>query len=182
MAYGVERILSTAPNGTWRKRNFILQFEPFDTSNRFDEYDGVILFQGSFEDFHHKSNRLGSWYEHYCYTRELEMRQKELRLLLERGGFVCFLMHTHFIDSDNSANYHDTDLSKRQLNRAGLYRHHLARRETEVHATRGELDRFCKLFSTASSYFECNKQELDFKILAANPIGYQSQVGWSSTR
>ncbi len=56
LVYGVEKVGLTAPSNPIKKKNFSLKFEPFNTSERFNEYDGVILFQGIFEEYQVESS------------------------------------------------------------------------------------------------------------------------------
>ena len=47
LVYGIEKKELQPPTESIKERNFSLSFEPFNTHRRFNEYDGVILFQGT---------------------------------------------------------------------------------------------------------------------------------------
>ena len=55
LIYGIERKGLSPPEEGINRRNFNLIFEPFSTDRRFNEFDGVILFQGIFEKFERKN-------------------------------------------------------------------------------------------------------------------------------
>jgi len=116
MAYAVERKNLTPLQEPIRDRNYTLTFEEFDTARRFNEFDGAIVFQGIFETF----RTVHSWidepyFEHSCYRDELDKRRKEADLLLQQGGFVCFVLCQPFIDRDRYKDYTDSDLCKNAL-------------------------------------------------------------------
>ena len=49
LVFGIERIGLSMPSEPISVRNFTVHFEEYDTGRRFNEYDGVIVFQGIFE-------------------------------------------------------------------------------------------------------------------------------------
>ena len=91
LVYGIECKTLKAPEGELRDRNYRLVFEPFKTKKRFNEFDGVILFQGIFERFvyHESHSPLSQSYTEHSYEQdELDKRTKELDILLREKGFV----------------------------------------------------------------------------------------------
>jgi len=107
LVYGIERKGLTPPEEGINRRNFNLIFEPFSTERRFNEFDGVILFQGIFEKFERKSGGyFGEPYLAHRYAKdELDKRLKELDLLLNNKGFVCFVLCEPFIDRKRGNSY-----------------------------------------------------------------------------
>jgi hypothetical protein len=99
LAYGNERIGLSQPSQDISSRNFALFFEPFNTDKRFNEFDGVILFQGIFEKYKYEDGWDGTYLNHSYARNELDKRKKELNLLLGQGGFVCFILHKPVVDS-----------------------------------------------------------------------------------
>jgi hypothetical protein len=64
MAYGIEKVGINKPSlGIISKGNFELSFEDFHTNKRFNEFDGIILFQGIFEQYKFKKTMYGKYLE-----------------------------------------------------------------------------------------------------------------------
>ena len=120
LVYGIEKKGLRAPAEPIKRANYSLTFESFETPRRFNEFDGVILFQGIFEKVERHSSYHGSTTSITCDKHQLDKRHNELDLLLEKRGFVCFILCREFVDD---ANFGDdpgfSDLAKRFL----LYRH-----------------------------------------------------------
>jgi hypothetical protein len=92
LAYGNDRMgLIKAPKDI-SNSNFTLSFEPFNTQKRFNDFDGVILFQGIFEQYEYGEGWDGEYLDHSSDRNELDKRKKEVELLLKNGGFVCFIL------------------------------------------------------------------------------------------
>lgn len=111
----------TAPEEDIVVGDTVLRFEPLDTPSRFQEFDGVVLFQGTFERFERRTG-YNSYLAHTYERNELDKRKKEAALLWERGGFLCFILVRAFIDRDDSKNFKGTDLAKFHLNYPSFYR------------------------------------------------------------
>jgi hypothetical protein len=77
LVYGVEKVGLTAPSNPIRKKDFSLKFEPFETSERFNEYDGVILFQGIFEECRWIKNYYGSGIFKHYYDVDVQDQRKQ---------------------------------------------------------------------------------------------------------
>lgn len=121
LVYGIEKRGLKEPSQEISNRNFKLNFEPFSTGKRFNDFDGVILFQGIFETYKYESSYYDGEYLVHSYDRnELDKRKKELELLIKKGWFCCFILHKPFVDSYyNSGSTKDlsgTDLCKYSLN------------------------------------------------------------------
>lgn len=166
LAYGVERTGLTPPTEVIEDRNFTVTFENFSTQKRFQEFDGVILFQGIFESFERKSSYTDSWLSHKCEKNELDKRLKELQLLIQEGGFVCFLLNKPFIDQSDGYHYEDTDLAKIALNYSSLYRENFSKRLANLDIKRDEFLRFLEIYGAANSHFKKYNDHLDWKVLA----------------
>lgn len=172
LVYGIEKRGFGKPSQEISNRNFKLFFEPFTTEKRFNEFDGVILFQGIFETYKYESDYLDGTYLNHSYDRnELDKRKKELNLLITKGGFACFILHKPFVDSYyrsgySTENLSSTDLCKYSLNFSSFYREDFSSRATHVNSLRDEFTRFLELYGAASSSFENYNNGLDWRIIA----------------
>lgn len=174
LAFGIEKTRLPVPAEPIRARNFSIFFEPYGTPRRFHEYDGVVVFQGIFEKFEHKSNYMDSYLSHAYDVDELDKRKKEARLLLGQGGFLCFLLTDPFLDQEGGRDFSGTDLAKCHLNYSHFYRENFRVRATHVKPTFDEFKRFLEVFGAASSHFKNHNDSLEFRALAT--VG-QAPVG-----
>ncbi len=86
LVYGAEKKGVIAPGRELTSRNYTLHFEPFDTARRFDEFDGVIVFQGTFERVTHSTTWMGEGLDRHEYEKdELDKRIREFKLLYDGG-------------------------------------------------------------------------------------------------
>ncbi len=170
MAYGNEKIGISKPSQDISNRNFELSFEPFNTGKRFNDFDGVILFQGIFEKYKYEESWEGIYLNHSYERNELDKRKKELGLLIKKGGFVCFILHKPFVDSyydsGHTQDLSGTDLCKYCLNFSSFYRKDYTKRATYVHSLRDEFTRFLELYGAASSYFINHNNGLNLRKIA----------------
>ncbi len=123
LVYGIERRGIQTPDADIQTPRGELIFAPFETPVRFQDFDGVIFFQGIFEKFDtRRSGYDGASLSHQWYPNELDKRTKEVEALLRRGGLVCALICNPFIDmdTDEGRDFRGTDLAKRLLNDAGI--------------------------------------------------------------
>lgn len=144
LVFASERVGLKALPGI-ENRNFNVHFEPFQTGRRFDEYDGVVVFQRTFEELKYIRGDWNSHLSHACHVDDLDRRTKESYALVENGGFLCFVLHAPLVDRDKSTSFRDTDLVKRVLRGPSFYRHDLVSRTVDVEATISEFERFIKL-------------------------------------
>jgi len=171
MVYGIERMGLKEPSREIVNRNFRLFFEPFNTEKRFNEFNGLILFQGIFERYEYKYGLEGKYLNHSYDRNELDKRKKELDLLFGNNGFACFLLHRPFVDRYSISGHYTedfsaTDLCKCVLNFPDFYRKDIDGRVTKVHSLRDEFTRFLELYGAASSYFENYNKKIDMKKIA----------------
>ena len=166
LVFGIESRGLSAPAEPVRKRNFTLTFERYDTPRRFQEFDGVILFQGLSEKFEAKSSVIDSYLVHSCDRDELDKRKKEASLLTNDGGFICFLLSDEFIDHDDGRDFTSTDLAKFHLVYDSFYREAFSQRVTGVSATLDEFKRFLDLFGAARTFFKIYTDSLNYRVLA----------------
>lgn len=174
LVFGMERKGLPLPSEPLRLRNFSIFFEKYETARRFNEYDGVLVFQGVFERFENKSNYIDSFLAHTCDTDELDKRKKEAALLLSQGGFLCFLLTDTFIDQDKGRDFMGTDLAKCHLNYPHLYRENFKKRIAHVTHKMDEFKRFLDIYGAASSFFKNHNNSIDLRVVAAvqsAPVG-----------
>lgn len=166
LVFGMEKLNLPMPSEPLKTRNFSVFFEAYGTPRRFQEYDGVVIFQGIFEKFECHSNYVRSYYSHQWDADELDKRKKEARLLLGQGGFLCFVLTAPFIDRDDSRDFSATDLAKYHLNHSHFYRENFRDRVTHVTPTLDEFKRFLDAFGAASTYFKNHNDSLECRVLA----------------
>ena len=167
LVYGIERKGLTPPEGGIKRRNFNLIFEPFRTERRFNDFDGVILFQGIFGKFERNRDIFNDPYlVNRCAKDELDKRLKELDLLLNNKGFVCFVLCEPFIDRDRNNNFESTDLTKIYLGGSSFYRKNFSDRLTNLVSKRNEFSKFIALYGAANTYFE-HYDNIELRVLAA---------------
>jgi hypothetical protein len=77
---------------------------------------------------------------------------KELGLLLNNKGFVCFVLCEPFIDHDHGKSYESTDLTKIYVG-SRINRKNFSERLTHLVSKRNEFSRFIGLYGAASTYF-----------------------------
>jgi len=58
LVFAPERVGLAAPVNRIEERNYNISFEPLSTERRFDEYDGIVVFQRTFEDLYAASPTL----------------------------------------------------------------------------------------------------------------------------
>jgi hypothetical protein len=166
LVYGIEKYGLTAPAKPLAARNFSISFEPFNTIRRFNEYDGVILFQGIFEHFEWKSGLMDRYLAHSCAKDELDKRKKEAHLLIESGGFLCFLLNTAFVDREDGRDYTGTDLAKYHLSYSDFYRENFGQRIAHVDIKSDDFRKFLSVYGAASSHFHHYNKHIDWRVLA----------------
>src|SRR2546426_1089469 len=157
MVFGAEMKRVVAPAKTLSSRNYVLHFQPFDTQERLDHFDGVIVFQGTFEVIEHTYNWIGETHlKHRVAKNELDKRIKEVKLLFEqKGGFACFVLCEPFIDEGNgSEDLSETDLVKYFLKAPGVYRYNFDTRVPHVKPGVSEFKGVLDGFGPANSWFQ----------------------------
>jgi len=154
LVYGIDRVGYAVRKDNIETKLCVLHFEPFDTREKFQEYDGVILFQGIFEKIETHTSPYGRSYTTIkCCTDEQRRREKQYELLMGKKGFICFLLIAPFIDRAGNRVTKSTDLAKWTLNRPGLYRKDIGRAETSLRTVRNEFIDFLKHFGAAHTKF-----------------------------
>ncbi len=147
LAYGIETKGLPAPNSELQSDKYTLQFERHREAARFQEFDGVIVFQGAFESFERVSQSWGNSLKHTWDQDELDKRIKEVRALRENGGIVCLLLTDPFIEFDEKRKFLGTDISKRLL--SGVLRNEFGGRITDLESNVNELGNFFKIYGAA---------------------------------
>ncbi len=166
LVYGVEKKCLTAPSDPIKKENFSLNFEPFNTSERFNEYDGVILFQGIFEEYTWKPYYHGHSFEHNYDVDELDKRKKETMLLLKKRGFICFILNDVFVDNADGRDFVGTDLAKYHLNYSEFYRENYEERIADLNIKYDEFRAFLELYGTANTHFKHYNKYIEWRVIS----------------
>jgi hypothetical protein len=167
LVYGIEKKGLEPPSQFLETNSFKLFFEPFDTLKSFNEFDGVILFQGIFENFKRNYHFIdGISFNHFSYKDELDKRKKEVSLLLKKKGFVCFLLTEDFNEYDRYKEYKGADLVEFHLNMLGsnFYIKDFSNRVTiGLKSKTNEFMSFIDEFGAAYNYFEHYREDLEIK-------------------
>ncbi len=85
LVFGLERKRLPVPLEPLRTRNFSVFFEQYGTPRRFQEYDGVVMFQGIFEKFELKTGYTDSHLSHTYDADELDNARRRLRCFSGRA-------------------------------------------------------------------------------------------------
>lgn len=164
LVYGIDRVGLQLPKSDFKAKHCVLHFEPFDTEETFQDYDGVILFQGIFEVLKEGQDWTGKNYiKIYCSDGELQRRKKQYSLLLGKKGFICFLLIEPFVDRDVTGDTSDTDLAKYTLKYSSFSRKYLGGQETHLKTTRNEFIEFLKHYGAACTVFDWYDKGLEIK-------------------
>jgi len=150
---GYEQLPGTMP-GIIEDKRFVLQFERFDTDQRFEAYDGVVLFKGAFEAIHRARTWDDSSYLTVNWDRKaLTQRRMELTSLLQKPGFVCFLVDSRFLDYTEEGDTSDSDLAKVILKDFSIYRENFSTAQPSPDGVRPEFGSFLDKYGAAYAYY-----------------------------
>lgn len=167
LVFGIEKKGLTLPKQPIQTPHYTLTFEYFQTARTFHEFDGVILFQGIFEQFEWRPGVMGSYLHHSCAQDELDKRNKEAALLRKKGGVLCFLLTDEFVDrNDKGGNFRHSDLTKHHLNYYNFQRINFSVRDTHLTVKVDDFMKFLERYGAASSYFRNFNDDLDCRIIA----------------
>ena len=168
LVYAPERAGYPSPKAVDTGNNIELVFAEFKSKEKFQTYDGVIMFQGIWAKWKQSSDYSVS--ENYLtdvQNDELRKRVKQLQQLLKNGGFVCFLM--------GKMRYNDFDLSKYVISWfPSSYYNAIADNEF-VKANYDELKKYIDNYGVAKTTFS-HHGDIDFKVLASTE-NYDGNVG-----
>lgn len=166
LVYGLEKVDLNSPSEPIRTRNFTIHFEKYRTPRRFNEYDGVVVFQGIFEKFQWETNYLNQYLTHEYDQDELDKRKKEATLLLKKGGFLVFVLNSQFMDHGDGREFKRTDLAKYHLNYSQFYRENFDTRIAHVDSCVNEFKRFLDLYGAGYTKFTNHNRSLEMLPLA----------------
>jgi hypothetical protein len=153
LAYGIEKKGLPFPKREIATDKSTIEFADYNEATRFQDFDGVIIFQGTFESFTHVGDGrlLRSYIKHEWDRDELDKRTKETLALLDKGGFACLMLTDPFVDFDDGRDYRDTDLSKRLLSLFEVDREEFGTRIATVKSKTNELGKFFEIYGAAWS-------------------------------
>lgn len=173
LVFGTDRSGFREPRRVMDCGSFVLNFEPFNSRKKFQDFDGVITYQSIFEEISQKRNGMGKVMPHHDFYRDdLDRRDKELKILLDRGGFVGFVMTMPFVEKVGSTDISGTDLSKRYSFLRHLYRDNFNSRIPDVYSNVTEFDEFAKQFGASWVYFRPLRDDVDTLMSVGDvPVG-----------
>jgi hypothetical protein len=169
LVYGIEMKGLNAPSEKINARTYELNFEPFNTNKRFNEFDCVVLFQGIFEKMEYEKSWLSIEPDTLLINynkNELDRRSKEAKLLFEKNGFICVILCQKFIDRSGYGDRSHTDFAKRILNISSFYRENYRQRITHIREVRSEFKRFLEIYGAANSHFVNHNNSIEIKPIA----------------
>ena len=116
LVYGAESLGYKIPSQPIDSSHYILKFGKVNTEEDLSDYDGVIFFANTFENYEHSKI--------FCSDEgQMIKRIKQLFNLIDKGGFVCVLTYnlsdkykTYSCESSHSHESFDTSLGKVLLN------------------------------------------------------------------
>ena len=158
IVFGIDQFGYRVADKPLELKNSILHFRHFKTEDKFQTYDGVILFQNTFEKT--TESEVYSFEE-----EELLKRENQLRQLIEKKGFCCFLLWTRFVDFQRKGRgcWKHTDLAKRALDYPGLTRTPRRRPEANLRIVRDEFRDFLEEYGSAQTEFTDRNKGLNIK-------------------
>ncbi len=178
LVYAPEDVGLKAPQHGPKHRNFRLDFLPFNTERRFNEFDGVILFQGCFENIQGGTDWAGRGFDTLTYSKdELDRRLNETKLLLKKGGYICFVLCRRFVDGDGGK-WSNTDLAKIFLNLSSFYRTDLSTRTTGMRCVRNEFNRFLEIYGACRATFWNLNENIEIKPIAMLGSKLAGMIMW----
>lgn len=155
LAYGIEKKGLPIPKREIAADKYAIEFADYNNAARFQDFDGVIIFQGTFESFTLANDGYSRGFLKHKWDRdELDKRTKEALALLDKGGFACLMLTDPFVDFDDGRDYRDTDLSKRLLSLFEVDREEFGTRIATVKSKTNELGKFFEIYGAAWSFFE----------------------------
>ena len=180
LVYGIDRLDYKVPTNDIETKLCKLHFEPFNTSVKFQDYEGMIIFQGTFEVVeHHNPPYTSSYIKIKCYREELQRRKKQYDLLREKNGFACFLLIAPFLDRDRDGDTTDTDLAKWNLSYYRFYRENIGHQATSLKILRNEFIVFLKNYGASYTKFYSHDEKLELKEICRTSSGTAGLILWN---
>ncbi|MGB2697042.1 MAG: hypothetical protein WBD28_04180, partial [Candidatus Zixiibacteriota bacterium] len=161
LVYGIDRFGYALPSDSLEAQNYIVNFKGYKTEEKFQEYDGVIVFQSNFETAERRGFPSGMFVD--CDREELVRRKIQLEQLLRRKGFACFLLTRDFVDRQETGSARNTDLAKLALNYANFFRESLGYDCTNLRIVRDEFRDFLNSYGVAKTKFEDHHRNLNLR-------------------
>ncbi len=180
LAYGFEKKGLPLPPQDMELPWCSVTFGTFLAAPRFQDFDGVIFFQGIFESFESVSRSFDEPYLRHTFSEdELDRRFRETVELISQGGLVCGVLTESFLDTHynrgGSRDFSRTDLSKRVLAGLGVGRANFPTRVPRVRSQFDELSEFFKLFGAACSQLTPERSDINCRVLSKalenTPVG-----------
>ncbi|MFN7926011.1 MAG: hypothetical protein U0Q16_38290 [Bryobacteraceae bacterium] len=165
LVFGIEAKGLRAPERQIQTGHYELTFGTVKDAPRFQEFDGVVFFQGAFESFERTPNRFSTYLHHNWDRDALDRRTKEFHALTDAGGFAIILLDVAFINHDGSRDFSRTDLSKRVLLYYELRHSNFSGRTPHLRCHVDQLAQFFSLYGAATA--EMSQYPCQFKTLAS---------------
>ncbi|MCK4818984.1 hypothetical protein KA005_24640, partial [bacterium] len=175
LVFGAEKKDISVPSEPILGSNYEISFETFEDSSTFDTFDGVILFQGLFEESRTSYDVLRGGKEYrIAKSGELDRRNNEISLLMKKKGFVCFILCQKFYEPYGE--FRDTDCVKFWLNGARIAREDYQKSTGLIQAVRSEFknffDRYGRAFSFLRPEYNSTVESIELARLGSHTVGF----------
>ena len=153
--YGIESYLGALLSDI-ETAQYAIHFVANNSSESLSDYDSVIVLQGANESLEKQRTVFGISQYIVSDRDQLDKRTKELLKLVNKRGFVLFVLTRPFYDYFEGKVYTETDLVKRFSKFNDLSRNDLSKPDPYVFPVRSELKDFCERYGRAYSVFNYN--------------------------
>lgn len=146
-----------------------IHFNDLNSPIAIDQYDGLIIPSGIFEEIKDESTYMDTYYEVHCRRDMLLQRERELINLLKKEAWVCCLVG-QIIDKVPYGDYRtksctDTDLTKKILNSFDIKRESF-KGSAAVTSKNDEFNKYIEKWGIAKTVLKLPYRDQDRKTLA----------------
>jgi len=164
-AYGFDRSGFEGPSdqspATWETEHAEVVWLPYGGHRALDEFDGVIMPQGIFEEIEIRNDTvLGDSYAKIKCDRDLMLeKDREMRNLINAGGWICFLVKEMVGVVPDGSGYgrrrvRDTDLCRRALETLNIDYINEPSGVTGLRAVQNEFIKYVEGHGVAKTFFD----------------------------
>ncbi|MGO9601796.1 MAG: hypothetical protein ACLQAT_00060 [Candidatus Binataceae bacterium] len=163
-AYGFDQAGFQTSGTRWDTPRANITWIPYSESRRLDDADGVVTVQGIFEQIRIESGFSGPHANVRC-DRELMLeRDRQVRNLVERGGWICFLVGMIIDQVPDNSDYRtrsitNTDLCKIVLESEEIERSPVVSGLSSLRAVRNEFVDYVRQHGVAKTIFHLHKSQ-----------------------
>jgi len=162
-AYGFDEAGFRSPSGqsesSWETDSTVITWVPYQDPQRLDQFDAVITPQGIFEEISYRDTFTGTRGVVKCDRDLLLERDRQVRNLAEKGGWICILVEAVVDEVPDGSGYgretvDDSDLCKLILNALRVRRQPYTKGLSGCRAVRNEFIEYVRNHGIAKTIFE----------------------------